>query len=301
MAKKSTQPRLTRKRLPRAQREARMQRMVLVGTLVVAAAVIGVIAFAFINEWYLIPRRAIATVNGEKITVAEFQERVLFDYYLQTGGQPLPAGMDASFFGQMTLDAMIEEIIIRQKAAEMGIEVSEEEVEAEMQRLFGYYADGTAPTSTSTPTPAGPTSTPTLTPTFVYTLTPTPSPTLEPGVTPTATPTITPTPSEPPTITPTLPPPPTREPMTEEDYNQALSGLLGGVSEFAGISEERARELIKDYARTQLLRERLMEALNLEADQTKIVVHAAHILVETEEEAQAILDRIEAGEEFEKL
>jgi parvulin-like peptidyl-prolyl isomerase len=48
-----------------------------------------------------------------------------------------------------------------------------------------------------------------------------------------------------------------------------------------------------------MLRLRLSQELDLAVDDTKIMVHAAHLLVETEEEAQAALDRIEAGELFE--
>jgi peptidyl-prolyl cis-trans isomerase C len=50
-----------------------------------------------------------------------------------------------------------------------------------------------------------------------------------------------------------------------------------------------------------MLKEQLIEALDFDVAQTKTLVHASHILVETHEEALAALERYEAGEDFEVL
>jgi peptidyl-prolyl cis-trans isomerase D len=163
---------------------------------------------------------------------------------------------------------------------------------------FGFDAGAPEPTPTlapPTPTPGEPTATPT----FVYTLTPSPTPTLEPGVTPSPTATPSPTPSGTLTPTPTSPPLPTPEPLTEDEFTTRFDEFLQDMNAATGLSKERLRELWLDTFRTVRLRKLVMEELGITADETKELVRAAHILVLTEEEAQAALERINAGEEFE--
>ncbi len=301
MAKRPAPPKagLTRRQASRAQREARLQRFIWVGTGAIATIVLGLLIFAVVNELYLKPARAVATVGDEKITVAGFQERVKFDYYRLTGGAPIEqTGLDPTFFAQQVLDTMVDEIVIENRAAEMGIEVSDEEVQEQLQLAFGYDAGQPEPTPTAFPTSRTPTGEPTVTPTFVYTLTPSPTPTLEPGVTPSPTATPSPTPSGTLTPTPTRTPAPTPEPMTEEEFQTSYSDYIQGMSEATEIPEQRVAEMWNEAFRISLLRGKLIDALGFETDETKTLVHAAHILVETEEEARAALERIRAGEDF---
>ncbi len=300
----ASRAKLTRRPLSRVEREARIQRIVLIGVGIVAAAVIGLLAFAVINEQVLKPRRVLASVDGDPITVTQFQQRTRFDFYLDyyvaSGGMtPELMGIDPMLFGQFALDTMIGDKLLEQKAAEMGISVSDAEVQEQVELWFGYDAGEPEPTPTVLPTPTGPTLTPTATSTFVYTLTPSPTATVDPNVTPTATPTSTPTPSGPPTATPTAAPTLTPEPVTEEVFQEALTSTLEGISTVTGIPVERVRELLYERMRLVLIREKLVEALNIEVDQTKVLVHAAHILVSTEEEANQALERIRNGEPFE--
>jgi parvulin-like peptidyl-prolyl isomerase len=298
------QPDLTRKQVSRARRESRIQRAVLIGTAVVALAVIGLIVFAVLNEQVLKPRRVLATVGDDKITVTQFQQRARFDYYLdyylQSGGMtPDQLGIDPTLFGQFALDSLIADRVLLKKAAELGIAVSDEEVQEQVELLFGYDSGDPEPTPTIAPSPTGPTLAPTATPTFVYTLTPRPTATLEPGVTPTLLPTATSTPSGPPTATPTPAPTATPEPVAESDFQENLTSLIDSVTEMTGIPAQRARELLYERTKLTLIRERLVEALDLPADETKTLVHAAHILVDTQEEAIQVLERLTAGEPFE--
>jgi|YNPNPStandDraft_1061719.scaffolds.fasta_scaffold47301_2 parvulin-like peptidyl-prolyl isomerase len=311
MAKRQTsaKPGLTRKQISRAKREASIQRGVLIGVGVVAVIVIGLISFAIINEQVIKPRRVLANINGETITAAEFQDRVRFDYYfnyyLLTGGQQLP-GFDAVSFNQVSFDSMINDILVEQKAAEMGITATEEEVRARLWSQFGYNGGLPMPTPTPlpyTPTATGPTLTPTLTPTFVYTLTPSPTPTLIPGTTPTPTRTPTQIPTATPegTLAATSTPRPTATPMSEEAFNETYNRVLEDASQITGVPRARIEAILYAQTRALLLRERLVEAMNLPADETKIMIHAAHILVDTEEEARAALERIQNGELFEEV
>lgn len=293
---------LTRRQRSRAEREARVQRSVIIVTVVVATVVIGLIAFALINEYVIEPNQPVVSVDGERISASEFEDRVLFDYasfYLQTGGQSLELyGMTASSFGQMTMYSLVDELLIQQKADELGVSVSETEIDEEMQLAFGY--DAGEPEPTATPRPTSEPITPTATATFVYTPTPTITPTLEPGVTPSPTIAPTATPSEPLTPTPTFTPLPTTE-VTEEDYEAILTQNASLISEVSGLSEQRVSELLRHRLYVGLLQQRVMDALDIEVDDTQEMVHAAHLLVETQEEAEAALARVEGGEPFEEV
>lgn len=300
----TSRAKLTRRPLSRVEREARIQRAVLIGVAIVAVVVVGLIAFAVINEQILKPRRVLASVNGDKITLTQFQQRARFDFYLDyyvaSGGMtPEQMGIDLTLFGQFALDSLISDRLLEQKAEEMGIAVSDAEVQEQVELWFGYDAGEPEPTPTILPSPTGPTLTPTATSTFVYTPTPRPTATPDPNVTPTATATVTPTPSEPPTATPTPMPTLTPEPVTEEMFQENLTSFLENINVVTGIPTERAREMLYDRFRLTLIREKVVEALNIEVDQTKELVHAAHILVETEEEALQVLERLRSGEQFE--
>jgi parvulin-like peptidyl-prolyl isomerase len=283
----STGTTLTRKQLSRAAREARIQRLVLIGVGVVAAAVIGVVGYALVEQFVLIPQRAVATVNGEPITVEDFRKRVKLVHYYSAQ----TAEVDSLSLGQQVLDTMIAERLVWQLADERGVSVSDEEVEATIQRAFGYPSpeeeEETGDEATATPT-----LTPSVTPTFVYTPTPTTTPTPEPGVTPTATPSG-PTP-KPPTPQPT---PTVDMEAADEAYRTAYDGFIGEATDVSGLTEQEIRD---QFAYTALV-EKLIPLLDLDVPETELRVHAAHILVDDEGVARRLLKRIEAGESFEEL
>src|SRR5574341_2649918 len=241
MTKRGTTPAsasgLSRKQLSRAQREARFRRWVLIGSAVTVVGVIGVLIFGQYYEQNIVPNRAVATVNAEEITLSQLQTQMRYIDYVQLGGQPLAQfGTDAAGLGQYVLDLLVDEALIRQKAAELGVEVTDAEVEEEVQLGFGY--DAGEPEPTATPTPRQIARTPTATATFVHTLTPPPRATLAPGVPPTAMPTATRTPAGTPTVTPTPSPFPTREPLTEESFNVNFQTSLETTSERTGLSTD---------------------------------------------------------------
>lgn len=63
------------------------------------------------------------------------------------------------------------------------------------------------------------------------------------------------------------------------------------------MSPDDLRRMIE----TELLREKLIDALGEEVDTTALQARARHILVETEAEAISVTNRLEAGEAFEDL
>lgn len=323
MAKRTgaSEPGLTRRQTSRAKREAMIQRWVVIGTIVTAVAVVGLVAFAVINQQVLRPGRAIATVNGETITVKQFQDRVRVDLYFLTLN-PFGGNTDPRVIAQQTLDDLVNEALVRQKAKELNVEVTDAEVKRRAELLFGYDGGTPEPTSTSLPTSEStkPT-TPTATSTFVFTptatqtqtpdpaVTSTPSPTFtaSPTVTPTidltttATPTLTPTNTLVPTATLTGTPRPTSTPISVEAFSTQFADFLTNGSKLVGLTNDQVNSIWLDKVRGALYREKVLAALSIQPDQTREKVHAAHILVATEQEANQILDRINGGESFETL
>lgn len=310
----------TRRQVYVSRRDQTAQRIVLISAGVVGLAVIGVLLYGLIRSGVLAPNQAVATVNGEPISARDFRTRLRLNASLaqqQAAGADLPAGqavppVDAELVGESTLDEMIQEVLVRQAAEERGITVSEAELEDFVRLSLGFRPlEDSFPNPT--PFPTLPPTTPTATSTLVFTLTPTATATLAEGEGEvpllTAVPTGTPAPEEesaqveageessqptevPPTatVTPTPAPPTVEEEAAfREEYERRLVDW-----ETSGLTESDARSLFEYGA----ISTKLFEAYGSELPTTSRQVLLAHILVETEEEAQDLLDRIKAGESF---
>src|SRR5581483_8439920 len=144
--------------------------------------------------------------------------------------------------------------------------------------------NGPSPTPTATETVA--TETPTLTPTNTAT----------PSVSPTATATLSATLTATPTLGPTETPEPTQTPLSAEAYNEQLNKLKENIAK-----EKYTWEDYRQIVQAQLLREKLNGALGKEIKTTAEEIHARHILVKTYDEAQAVIARLKAGEDFAKV
>jgi parvulin-like peptidyl-prolyl isomerase len=110
----------------------------------------------------------------------------------------------------------------------------------------------------------------------------------------------------PPTPTPTLitatvaitvTPSPTVPPMSQDQFEKNYGEYVLALRSNAGFNEAAFRRLFE----SNIYRTKLQEALGEEIPTTDEQVHARHILVETEEEAQEALQRLEAGEDFAAL
>jgi len=306
---------VSRKQKYVSSRLQQQKRMIMIGGIAFLLLLAAIIGWGVLNQTVLAARKPVAKVNGEVITVAQFQKRVRFQraadimriedfadnlhmllqnpmllsYYgpqLQTWMNEL-APENATQLGQKVLTALIEETLIIQKAKEMGITVTEEDVTKALQEAWGYYPNGT-------PTPkAVPTSIPTatLSPTQLALVSPTPTPTEAPP---------TPTPSVSPTPTATMPPEtpsPTPTPYTEEGFRKSFQQYVDRMHELAGLTEEDLREIM----RAQLYRQKLYEAITADVPRTQEQVWARHILVKDEETAQKVRQQLLDGEDWNKL
>jgi len=176
MADKSKQPNITRKQLVGIKRERVTSRILMIATVVIVVVVLGLISWGLIQEKFFVPRIIVAVVEGEEINGREFQSRVrvnrqqfigtyiqLVQNYQIFGEEPeigqqilgqlnqiqfqlLPASM-----GNTTVNQLVDDHLIALEAEKLGITVSDEQIEEELQALFGYFPEGT-PTPGLTPT-----------------------------------------------------------------------------------------------------------------------------------------------------
>jgi parvulin-like peptidyl-prolyl isomerase len=316
MAKQNTPKVISKKHIARLERERRQINLIRGIAIAGIVIVVGLLAYGYLRLNVFALREPVAKVNGATITTGEWQERVKFQrsQMLSMYNQYLTYqqfGMDVSqqlqqiqgmldspeTLGQQVLDQMTDEILIRQEAEKRGISVSNAEIDASLQENFGFFPDGTAtPTITPTefvfPTLSGEqltiypsTSTPTEEPTS--TVTPTGTPDRSVTATPTATAAL-PTPTfvpQPPTASPT---PYTLEGF-QKDYDEMVKSFAGN-----NVSERTIRSVYE----ADLLRKKLTDDITKDIPKSEEQVWARHILVETEEEANAVYERLQNGEDF---
>lgn len=320
MAKQNTPRVVTKKHMARLERERRQINLIRGVAIAGVLIVVGLLAYGYLRLNVFSLREPVAEVNGETIRIGEWQERVKFqraqmlNVYAQYSMFQQTFGMDYSqqmqqiagtlnspeILGQQVLDQMTDEILIRQEAQKLGITVTEEEIEASVRENFEFFPDGT-PSPTITPTEVEfPTLTSqqltlypsTATPTEAATSTAEPTATLDMSATPP--PTATTAPSTP---TP-VPPLPTGSPTpyTLEQFETQYNDLLENLDTY-NISERTVRSVYE----AGLYREKLLEEVTKDVAPSEEQVWARHILVETEEEANAIYERLQDGEDFAQL
>lgn len=296
MAKKSKSraPRkLTRKQHSRLERERSMKRLLIWGVAVVGIAVVGIMVYGLVVEKVIKAREPVAIVGGTSITTAEYQARVRFmqmrmqnelQYWLQQQQTLDPTDQSMQFYleyiqgnirdlqtklssanapviGEQVLDQLIQEELVHQEADRRGIAVAPEEVQREIERYFGYDRDPVTPM----PEPTVVTSPLTLT----EVLTP----------------------------TPTTVPPPTPTPMTEEEFRRLYSTYLEQSLKPLDVSEQQYRSWVEASLLVEKLQEQMSAEVPTMADQVKLRILA----VDSEERANELAVRLDAGEDFQAL
>jgi parvulin-like peptidyl-prolyl isomerase len=83
-------------------------------------------------------------------------------------------------------------------------------------------------------------------------------------------------------------------PMSLADFQEQYAETLSVLEERTGLTEADYREIM----RTRLLTEKMEEFVGEQVPTSELQVRARHILVETQEEADAVLERLEQGEDF---
>ncbi|MCC6626780.1 MAG: peptidylprolyl isomerase [Chloroflexi bacterium] len=313
-------PRLTKRQVSRAQRE-RQQRTVLFVVMGGAVAVIvALIAFGFLRDQVFLPRETIATVNGVPIIRETYWKVRRLDIgrqLQQLQFQAQMGGQNAQFVQQRmeslqrdlrvvrtapidvpTLEGMATNEVLRQRAPSLGVEVTDAQVAAEVERQFAPPPATFTPVSTveATQTAVAATAVATLTP--QPTVPPTPAPvtgTVAPTSSPTFGPTATSTPFQ--TATATVSPSPMSE-AARATANASFRDQGASLRQVYGMTTDDYRELV---VRPQLLEDAVKKKLaeSIPTDQPQ--VRAAHILVADEAAARAIKAELDKGADFATL
>jgi parvulin-like peptidyl-prolyl isomerase len=281
---------MTKKQRTRAEREARMNRWIIAGTVAVGVLVLGILVYGYLAENVFKGRAPVATVNGVPITTADFQARVRHyrivlqeqrDYYTAQRMQLDPTDPNASFLleylngqirqldsmlseasatalGKEVLDRMVQEELIRQEAARRGLTVSQEEIDRAIEEQFGYDRDAAVAFLTPTVVPTAPVTT-------------------ETALTATATPVPTPVP--------------------KEEFDRRYQEYVKTYLKPSGLSEAKFRAMVE----ASLLYDKLQQAMAAEVPQTMEQVQIRYLSFPTQEDAGKVAERLGKGEKWEDI
>jgi len=281
---------MTKKQRTRAEREARMNRWIIAGTVAVGVLVIGILVYGYLAETVFKGRAPVATVNGVPITTADFQARVRHyrivlqeqrDYYTAQRMQLDPTDPNASFLleylngqirqldsmlseasatalGKEVLDRMVQEELIRQEAARRGLTVSQEEIDRAIEEQFGYDRDAAVAFLTPTVVPTAPVTT-------------------ETALTATATPVPTPVP--------------------KEEFDRRYQEYVKTYLKPSGFNEVKFRAMVE----ASLLYDKLQQAMAAEVPQTMEQVRIRYLSFPTQEDAGKVAERLGKGEKWEDI
>jgi parvulin-like peptidyl-prolyl isomerase len=304
MAKSEKQKIVTKKHMARQEREKIQTRYITYGSIIVVAIVLILVGIALVDAYIIAPNKPVAVVNEEDISSSDYQARVKFErlqlvnqfantlqlmqsfddestmQYFQNSLQQINFQLTPEIHGQNVLDTMVDDVLIRQEADRIGLSVDEAELDEYIAGAFGYFPNGTPtplPTNVNLPTSTLSSQQLTLVPV---------TPTAE--ISATESTEVTPEQDEQAEDIPT--PTVYTEDAFKQDYDDAMQVYKQSVN----ISEEQFREIV----RAEILRNKMSDEISKDIPREEEQVWARHILVETEEEAQVAITRLEAGEDF---
>jgi hypothetical protein len=286
-SKEVSPPQLSRRQLKLDQEEAEARKRVYTAVGGVLGLVLLVLIIGFVVVYVVQPSQPVAIVEGEDVSAGEWQDEVrmqraqlinnIDQFYENTDGNvglvqqllgqqmSLLLPQSEASLGEVVLENLIEDKLIRAEAARRGITVSAAEVDARIGESYNFFGGGLPtpfPTATASPQP-----TPSVTPipTAVITEvvpTNTPFPTLEPQPTPTAGPTST--------------------PVSQDSFDEQLGEQLASLQAL-GVSEEQFRRSVE----SSIYREKLADALAEEQGLETAVPHISFYVMSFGEEGDA--------------
>lgn len=270
-------------------------KLLLISFIITGVVIIGLIGYGVLRATVLKNYIPVAEVDGQKIDNKYFEARVRWErnysieQYKMLSSDPQLAELYAqqllqiesllnntSVFGEYVLNAITQDEIIAKKGEEMGIKVSDQEVDKFFEEFFNYYPDGT-PTPEPLPTVY---LTPTLSKTQESILNNPEDEATETEAEATPQPTAT-------SAEPTLETGPTATPYTEQLFTEKYETYFADLDS-KNISEKYIRKFFYHY----LMNQKVTEAIFAETPREEEQVWARHILVNSEEEATDVLDRL---------
>jgi len=292
------------KYMSRRRREARLTRWIVIGTYVALGIAVVLLGVGLVDRYVLQPRRPVATVAGVPIRLSQYQDAYRYRYWTlqrtiailesqrfqyatneelasvvsQIDEQLAQLSYELSSLPTVVVEELIDSELARQEAERRGLSVSEEEVQEEIERRFGF--DRAALAMADPVADAGQDEAPAADEAAeqVPTLAETSADEPEAAATPTE------------TVTPS----PTAEPMSEEEFRGLYADYVAAMQQQTGVGEAVFRDLV----RAELLQRKVEDAIAEDVPTTTEHIRARRILVNTEDEAQAALERIQGGEDF---
>ncbi len=182
------QVRQTKKQIALGRKQARQNRIIWLSLSALALVILGVLGFGLTKEFLLKPGQPVAVVDGTKIRADDYQALLTYRRYslhrniadLQAALQSVDTSQDSSDFivqfyqqqlqqmesalstiSDTTLDEMIDNVLVQEKAQELGITVTDADVQAtindQLQQAAAQSATtpitGTEDVPTPTPVP----------------------------------------------------------------------------------------------------------------------------------------------------
>ncbi len=151
----------SKKHLARLERERLYRRYILIATAIVITLVAALIIYGILNERVFKARQPVATVNGERISVTDFQaqtryarQRVIGDaintyQFIQfLGDNPdtqasfagqlaqAQAQLEPTLIGEQILTQLVDDALIRQEAKRRGITVTEADIDKAIEEAL---------------------------------------------------------------------------------------------------------------------------------------------------------------------
>lgn len=276
MTSRRKQPQvLTRKQLSRREREERQKRTLYILVGLAGAAMVLILGFGAYQEYVVRPSSPVAVVNGTVIPTRDYQLRVKYRRFelanqvamLQTQLARLdPTKEDEQFLVQY-LQQQVQQV--QSQSIVLPTQVLDDlvdEVLVQQEATRRGIAVDSAGVQEEIERLFGFERNP---------ATPEPTPTVTEG-------------QETPTPMPTV------DRVSQQDFEKEYGEYVLALRSEVGMSEPAFRSLFEK----DLLRRKVEEVFAEELATVDEQVHALHILVETEEEALGVLDRLAAGEDF---
>ena len=285
----------------RLAKEEKKNKLIVIGFIITAVLILGMIGYAILYTTVLKNNIPVAIVDGQKIDNEYYKARVRLernnyinqfyqiyeqsqffaddpnaaDVYQQQLQQIASMLNNVELIGEMVLNDVIDSEIFAMQGEEMGIEISQSEIDDLVQNLFNYFPDGT-PTPKPQPIMWA---TPTMSKTqeAILGINPTPGVEKAESLEPTSTTTV-----------PTQTPGPTATPYTEEMFHKIYDQRLGEF-EAININETYLRKYIHYDFMYRKVRDVVIADVPLEQEQ----IWARHILVPTKDEAIIVVLRLE--------
>jgi parvulin-like peptidyl-prolyl isomerase len=260
----------SRRQLRKWNRERQVNHIVVATVVGVVLVTVSVLAFGYFSETVLRASETAATVNGERITMAQVLDRVRpraaaldqQDRFYQAQGMTQAATqirLQRSGLPDQVLDSIIEEKLVAAELNRRGLSVSESEVDEGARKEIAEQEAMKNPTPppTAAPSPAADVS---------------PSPSSTPGPTPTS------------TAVPTL---------ETDAFDAAYQSFL----KQANLTDAAFREL----KRAEIARDRLRNDIGKNVPRTEEQAHARHILVDNDDSLKQVQDQLAQGVPFDQV